>query len=285
MNANVRNQLDNAKKQIKTIPWTEERVKNYLHTLAVKVNTASYDMARMSSPTPTGWTNFVMSGFNVSGDKVGSAALQLMLQFKAFGAGAIRNYRFLSNNEVIHAPTRRISQLVSMLTVAGGATLMIQDVLSGKTPRDPTAVDEDNPIMGNFLTQSIIKGGAIPFIADYLLTDYAAEGTDITKDIIGPSGRMLSDTLGVTTELIKTPFSDEGFSMKKVISPLIRWSPATNLWYTKGIVNTLFQDDLKAVVDPKYMRRKMKNMRENSGELWEQQEFVEPATPISNMGF
>lgn len=278
-------QLEGAKEQIKSIPWTESRVKDYLHHLATKVNTASYDMARMSSPTPTGYTNFVMTGFNISGDKVGSAALQLMLQFKAFGAGVIRNHRFLSNSDNVHAPLRRSAQLGVMLTAAGGVSLMLNDIVSGKAPRDPTAFDEENPIMGNFFTQSLIKSGYIPFIADYLLTDYASEGQNVTSDIIGPSGRMINDVLGVTTELATAPFSDEGFRMKKIVGPLMRWNPVSNLWYTKGVLNTLIQDDLKAALDPKYMRRKMKTMQENSGVLWEQQEFIEPATPISDMGF
>lgn len=271
------NQIDAAKAQIKTIPWTEARVKNYLNHLAVKLNSASFDMARMSSPTPTGFTNFVMGGKSASTDTVGAAVLQLILQFKAFGAGALRNHRFLSNSENVHAPKTRIAQLGVMLTIAGGVSLMLKDVLEGKTPRDPTAFDEENPIMSNFMTQAVIKSGFIPFIADYALTDYAASGSDITKDIIGPSGRMASNFFDASTEALKAPFTGE-FKAKKIISPLINWAPGINTWYAKGLINHMFLDDIRASVDPKHTRKRLKSLRKNSGMLWNQKQI----TPMDN---
>ena len=58
-----------------------------------------------------------------------------------------------------------------------------------------------------------------------------------------------------------------------------------HLWYAKGLLNTMILDDLKAAVDPQATRRKMKGMQKNSGMLWEQEEFFESQTPISDMGF
>ena len=275
------NQLEGAKKQIKKISWSEDKIKSYLSLLATRYSSASYDMARLSSPTPTGFTNYKMT-LGLGTDTPAGAAMALITQFKAFSGGVIRNYRFLNNVDNVHAPTRRISQLVGMLTLAGGMRLMIDDVLNGKTPRDPTAIDEENPIMGNFLTQSLIKGGAAPFVADYVLTDYAQAGSSIQKDIIGPSGRLMQDAYDITEETLTAPFDKDGFSMKKLISPGLRWSPFTNLWYAKGAINALFQDDLKTVLDPKAARRKAKALKENSGYLWEQKQMVEPLEPFSN---
>lgn len=271
------NQIDAAKAQVKSIPWTEARVKNYLNHLAVKLNSASFDMARMSSPTPTGYTNFVMGGKSASTDTVGAAALQLILQFKAFGAGAVRNHRFLANSENVHAPKMRLAQLGVMLTIAGGVSLMLKDVLEGKTPRDPTAFDDENPIQGNFITQAVIKSGFIPFIADYALTDYSAAGSDITKDVMGPVGRMASNFFDATTESFKAVSTGE-FKAKKIVSPLINWAPGVNTWYAKGLINHMFLDDIKASVDPKHTRKRLRSLRKNSGMLWNQKQI----TPMDN---
>ena len=276
-----KNQIEGAKQQIKKISWTEDKIKNYLSLLATRYSAASYDMARLSSPTPTGYTNYKMT-LGLGTDTPAGAAVNLLMQFKAFSGGVVRNYRFLKNVDNVHAPTRRISQLVALLTVAGGVRLMIDDVLNGKLPRDPTAIDEENPVMNNFLTQALIKGGAAPFIADYGFTDYAQAGSSIQKDILGPTGRTVQDVYDIFAEAVTAPFDKDGFSMKKLVSPGLRWSPFTNLWYTKGAINALFQDDLKTVLDPKAARRKAKALKANSGYLWEQEQIVEPLEPFSN---
>jgi hypothetical protein len=206
------------------------------------------------------------------GDTFGTAFMNLAFQLKSFSMGTMRNYRFLSNKDMVAAPLARKVQFVTMLTALGGVSLLTDDIINGKTPRDPTALDENSPVLGNFLVQSLLKSGSMPFLADYLLTDYAAAGGNLTKDMLGPSGRLATDLTDVVATLARA-VGDGELEAKKLVNPALRWLPGSNIWYAKGMLNNFVLDRVRASVDPKFNAKQHRALEKSSGDLWEQQHY------------
>ena len=272
--------LDNSPLSKKTenetqgIEWTDERVKKYLNVLATKYSSANYDLSRMASPTPNDFTNAVLMGKNTSADNAASAFLHLATQFKSFSGGVLRTYRLMSNEKLVANRLKTVGTMVGLLTAIGGARIMLDDLLNYETPTDPTAFDEDAPILNNFLVRSFMKSGSLPFFADYALTDYARSGGTFSKDLLGPSFKLVEDTLDMAHAVASTVGEDK-VKASSIVSPALRWVPLQNLWYSKGFTNKFMLDFIKEGVDPKFKRKKDKIRDKNSGSLWEQQDLTE----------
>lgn len=264
----------------KQVPYTDAEIKGMASLTSKRLGSLINDYALLGSPSPTAVTTYFMSGMRNPNTPVG-ALMSLVLQYKAFGASIYRVYR----NNAWHtgvAETNKFKQyifggrgaMVNTLllgTIMGAGANALSDILDGKTPRDPTAYDKENPLMNNFITESVMAGGVGGILTDYLLEDYEAGKKDFVSDIAGPIGRVAKDATEIRSEMMKAIAGQDNKLASKTLMKATRWLPAQNLWLSKAFTDKLFLDKFRDWVDPKYSRRKLKSMKEKSGKLYMQQ--------------
>ena len=256
--------------------WTDKQVKNHLFNLAYKYSAANYDLSRLASPTPNDYVAYKL-GSKGAIDDIGGLAHSLALQLKTFTVGLGRTYRLLNNEKLVANRLKNMSYMVGLLTVLGGLKIMVQDVLNGESVTDPTAFDEDAPILNNFLVRALATSGALPFMADMALRDYHASGGDFTADLVGPSAKLLKNTFEAAGA-VASSFGEDEVKIKSIGKPLSKWIPGMNIWYSKAIVNKYFLDTIKEGLDPEWRedleKNREKSRERNSGNLWDQENLL-----------
>ena len=256
--------------------WTDEQVKRYLNKLAYKYSAANYDLSRMASPTPNDYVFYKTQGGGAS--DLGSSFLSLGMQFKTFSVGLLRTYRLLNNEKLVSNRLKTITPMIGLLVGLGGLKTMMQDLLNGEVPTDPTAFDEDAPILNNFFVKAIANSGVLPLLGDIVLRDYKESGGDFVSTLAGPGAKMGKDAVESLQALLSGVGEDE-FKVKSVAKPLTKWIPLNNLWYSKAITSKYFLDAIKEGIDPEWRdmeeRSRQKAREANSGLLWEQQDLFE----------
>lgn len=266
----------NGKLEVTEVPYTSDELK--AKARVAKLRTINYlnDISLAMSPTPTNVNKFYLQG-KLDTSTVGGATVSLMAQYKSFAAGVYRAYRKAAwFNDV--PETNRFNRYVFggrgalintflMGTVSGGAALMLTDILSGKTPRDPTRPE--------FLYEAFAASGSGGLLSDYMLENYERGRKQWAKDFIGPAiGRLYDDAALLSTGIKKSIAAGDEKAAVRELSKLHRWVPANNLWLTQATFDTLFMNKWREWADPRYKSKQRKQMREMSGKLYNQERLL-----------
>jgi urease gamma subunit len=237
-----------------------------------------HDISMLGSPNPTKATKFLMSGMTDPNTTSG-ALMSLMTMYKGFALSIYRNYQHIawhsgvkeSNKLLQYMYGGRGAIVYTMLgsVAAGGASLMMTDILDGKTPRDPTA----DPF--EFFKRSFMAGGAGGLLMDYMLEDYDQGKKDLLHDLAGPVvGRMLPDIGEVYKDAWKAIHKGDMKPFDNTLINLGRWVPAQNLWLTRVLFGNMLLDKYREWADPKFNSKRRKIMKKASGELWDQKQLI-----------
>ena len=240
---------------------------------AQKLSAYLHDSAFLGSPTPTKVTTFYLSGMS-SPETVTGSLMQLITMYKSF---PLTVYRVLKDNAWRDGVDRGgffkqygrsgIMNTMLLSLATGGAALMVSDILDGKTPRDPTSE--------GFIFDAFMAGGAGGLFADYLLEEYEQGKKDIVRDMAGPVvGRMLPDIMELYKGLKENLIKGDEKAMTQTFINLSRWVPAQNLWISNALFGNMVLNNYRKWVDPKFERRRRKNMKEMSGQLWQQKQYL-----------
>ncbi len=258
-------------------PFTDDEIITKARKLAQKLGSYMNDHANLGSPTPTAVNQFQLTGGRTP-DTISGAALHIISQFKAFAASIYRVHRHVAYSSGINegnifkqymrGNNGAIGHAVVTATILGSFLLMMDDILNGKTPRDPTA----DPI--GFIKDSMIKGGSGGLLMDYSLNDYERGKTDIITDLAGPVASMVKDAAFIASDIKRglNPMDDtDERALEHTVRFVRKWMPMANFYGVQMLMNTQFAEEFNMWIDPKYNRNRRKKMRENSGKLWEQQ--------------
>jgi hypothetical protein len=152
-------------------------------------------------------------------------------------------------------------------TVMGAFAYEIKQVAAGKKP---TPISE----MGvRYWANAAIYGGGLGIFGDFLFSDQNRYGGSMSKTLTGPGVNFLDDavrlTVGNTTELLSGEKTNAG---KELAAFIQRYTPGSNLWYTRLVIERMIFDSLEKLLNPNFEadnRRNINKLRSRTGqEYW-----------------
>lgn len=152
-------------------------------------------------------------------------------------------------------------------TIMGAFAYEIKQVAAGKKP---TKISD----MGvRYWINAAIYGGGLGIFGDFLFADQNRYGGSMAKTMAGPVISFLDDlvrlTIGNTLELVSGEKTNAG---KELAAFIQRYTPGSNLWYTRLVVERLIFDTLEKLLNPNYARDTRRNVnrlkRQTGQEYW-----------------
>jgi hypothetical protein len=218
-------------------------------------------------PTPGARTRALLSsaGMGQRGTVLGEISRQLLL-FKATPIAMFQEQwgRMMSQPGVGNKFTYA-AKYVALTTFMGAFANIVNDVVSGKDPKDFT----ENPLRVG--ASAVLKGGALGFMGDFLFADTTLEGN------IGAGASMAGPTMSSLEQLARvlianpvaaargeeTNFGRDAAKFAKGMMPF------GNMWYAKAAFNHLWMLNVQDVLQPGYSRDlERRSQREFGQDYW-----------------
>jgi len=213
-----------------------------------------------------------LQGFDYARGTVVGEIGALILQFKSFPWALFRQH-FIDRANFKAAgynPTAYRARLLVTSTILGGAALILNDLASGKDPREVFGDDPEKT--KKFTMQAMLKGGGLPVIGDMLELGYGSvENPYQTKtSVLGPA---LGFTVGTVVPTMGTGLKAmytgddkdlEDFT-KNAYDSVRGVTPGQNLWFLKGFLHNVMLKDLQETANPGYTERARQRAEKNYG--------------------
>lgn len=143
------------------------------------------------------------------------------------------------------------------VTLMGGLAIQAKQLSQGRDPRNMT-----DP---SFWVSAIFQGGGLGIFGDFIASNINRFGAGIQGTIAGPVFGLLNDSFSLTfgnlKELAQGKDTNFGAELVKFIG---RYSPGSNIWYTRLALERYILNNLQEAIDPKAskaFRRKEKFYR------------------------
>jgi len=187
------------------------------------------------------------------------------LQFKSFPIAMLMRHGARAMAQADGAgKAAYIAALVGTTTVLGGLALQINEVASGRDPRDMTD--------RKFWTHAFLKGGALGIYGDFLFADTTQYGQSIAAiaggPILGDVETLARATLGNIWQIADGKDAKGGAPVQLLKGK----TPFANLWYTKAATDRLIFNQLQELASPGYTRR----MEQRAAREFRQRYFASP---------
>lgn len=150
--------------------------------------------------------------------------------------------------------------MVAMTTVFGYLAMCTKQLLAGKNPRDFT---ESPEAFGKVLVASLVQGGGMGIIGDFLFGEKSRMGDSFLSTLGGPS-------LGSAASVYRLYQSARDGEDVAATGFRTLWShlPGNNLFWTKTAVDYMFLNSLYEMMNPGYLRRMRKRVEKENGQTY-----------------
>lgn len=196
------------------------------------------------------------------GHQPGSAmavALSFVGQVKAFISAVVyKNWgREVYGGQGAMGAVSGVIQTMVLATILGVIANMAYDLASARDPmarfrnKHPLQVAKDG----------YVRGGAGAFLGDWLLGEWSQYGKSFSGQLIGPAGR----TLDVASEIWTRGWNGEDRAVFQGFQLARQNLPGQNLLWTKAAMDYLFVHALQEAINPGYLRRMERNLKERTG--------------------
>jgi len=158
-----------------------------------------------------------------------------------------------------------ITKFFLYMTIAGAATLQMQNIASGKDPQDMYD--------WKFWGQAAMKGGSFGYLGDFLFADYNEYGASFGESLLGPSSKFWFDIgkMSIGTGM-KVATGEETEIQKQAVQFVQRYMPASKIPVVKSVFERSIIDQLLLAVDPKaassFKKSEQKLMKDKKQERW-----------------
>lgn len=156
-----------------------------------------------------------------------------------------------------------IATLVAAQTVMGAVAMEVNDILSGKDPRnlDPT---ETNGLK-NWLAAAL-KGGSLGLYGDFLFAETTQYGQSLLGALAGPAAGFIEDVDDLTRGNIMQAMRGEDADVGAEAVKFARgYTPGSSLWYAKASLDRLVFHQMQEYFSPGYLNRMKNRARETQG--------------------
>jgi len=105
---------------------------------------------------------------------------------------------------------------------------------------------------------SLSQSGGLGLYGDFLLQDYTRYGASVQETLLGPTIGDVSTVTKWSANLLhgKVP------PLNEVLREGIGATPFANIWYTRAAMNYLFLSAIYQDINPAYLSRMKRNLRE-----------------------
>lgn len=186
-------------------------------------------------------------------------------QFKTFPiAMVMRHWR---RGRGLYSTTRGKAGYLAMLlaaqTLMGAIALEINDILSGRNPRNLNPLGEHRA--RNWLA-AVLKGGSLGLYGDFLFTDTTDYGRTLLGAVAGPVAGLVEDVDDLTRGNIIQSMRGEDAHFGAEATRFARgYTPGSSLWYAKAALDRLVFHQLQEYFSPGYLDRAKDRARERYG--------------------
>jgi hypothetical protein len=216
---------------------------------AEKLTAYFIDRVNFATNSPTGSTRSRIAFGTQKGTPSGEL-LNLIMQFKTFMFSMFEKSYGRDAYAKGKADKLAIVQTILMTTALAYIGGTIKDILSNKTPKDPT-----NPAV--FL-ESLVRGGGLSIAGDLLFADTSGfNSITPTKYFSGPTFGRIDDVYSLYSSL-KTGRDARAEALRIGTQAI----PFNNLFYIREPINELFLYSIQEHLNPGYLQRIDKRNKE-----------------------
>lgn len=199
-------------------------------------------------------------------------------QFKSFSISMAMRHWARAMAQPGWGKAKYLGALTATTTVFGAMAIQLNEIASGRDPKDMT----DDGLLGmpglRFGIASMMKGGAMGLYGDFLFSDTSSGGSSPLAALGGPIA-------GDLEAIFKLKDNAAAGEVNQVGGKLVRFAkshiPGANLWYTKAALDHLVFHQLQEYFSPGYLRRMERRAKKEFGQSfwWEPGEVSPDRAP------
>lgn len=249
-------------RQLNTTP---QRLKDQA---ATKLLGTVLDETNMAIIEPGAREKAMMHG-GVERGTVKGELLRSFWQFKSFSIGMVMRHVARGMAQEGWGKAGYLGALIASTTVLGGMAIQLNEVASGRDPKNIT----DDGTLGvpglRFGIASMLKGGAMGLYGDFLFSDNSQGGSSPLAALGGPIAGDIEQVFKLKDNAASGEVNQTGAKLVKLAKSHL---PAANLWYTKAATDHLIFNQLQDYFSPGYLRR----MKQRAKKEFKQSYWWEP---------
>ncbi|SWK16564.1 Uncharacterised protein [Klebsiella pneumoniae] len=166
-----------------------------------------------------------------------------------------------------------IAAFLASTTMLGALSQQLNDLASGRNPREMTGKDA-----GKFWLGALLKGGGLGLYGDFLLSDHTRNGGGALASMLGPVAGLVDDVVklaqGIPLNAVEGKPEQTGGDLVKLGKGLI---PGANLWYAKAALDHMIFNQLQEYFSPGYLRKmEQRSKKEFNQTYWWRPQDVTP---------
>ncbi|NWA03716.1 hypothetical protein [Pseudomonas gingeri] len=243
-------------KQLKTTP---QRLKDQA---ATKLLGTVLDETNMAIIEPGAREKAAMHG-GVERGTVKGELVRSFWQFKSFSVGMLMRHGQRAMSQEGWGKAGYIASLVATTTVLGGMAIQLNEIASGRDPKDITS-DKKFGVPGlQFGIAAFLKGGAMGLYGDFLFSDTSQGGSSPLAALGGPIAGDIESIFKLKDNAADGEVNQTGAKLVRLAKSHL---PAANLWYTKAALDHMIFNQLQEHFSPGYLRRMKQRAKKEFGQ-------------------
>lgn len=233
----------------------------------------------MAVLTPGATDKFVTGGGMDRGTWKGELT-RSFFQFKAFPIAMIsRHFMRGTNMQTTGGKAAYLGSMIAATTVLGAVSQTINDLISGKDPRNYNPVEGEKGArnwMGAFL-----KGGSLGLYGDFLFSGTTSHSmTGPLAALLGPTASLVEETFKLTQgNLVQAAKGEDTHFGAEAVKYVKGNIPGANLWYTKAALDHIIFQNLQEYFSPGYLSSMQRRTEKDFGQKY----WWTPGTGVDGM--
>ena len=194
--------------------------------------------------------------------------LRSIFLFKSFPHAMISRHvhRGMGAYEGWQGKAGYLASLVALQTIMGAVAMEVNDVLSGRDPRNLNPMEKFG--VRNWIA-AVLKGGALGVYGDFLFDEAGAAGRSPVETMAGPVlgtvAAGIALTQGNAVQYLRGEDTHAGAEFARFMRGIV---PGSNLWYAKAALDHLIFQNMQEYFSPGYLADSAAKAREKSGTSW-----------------
>lgn len=166
-----------------------------------------------------------------------------------------------------------IAAFLASTTMLGALSQQLNDMASGRNPRDMAGKDA-----AKFWLGALLKGGGLGLYGDFLLSDHTRYGSGALASMLGPVAGLVDDVIkigqGIPLNAVEGKSEQTGGDLVKLGKGL---TPGANIWYLKAALDHMIFNQMQEYFSPGYLRKmEQRSKKEFNQTYWWRPQDVTP---------
>lgn len=172
-----------------------------------------------------------------------------------------------------------LGTLIAATTVLGMASLQVNEVLSGRDPKNMNPAGKGG--VRNWI-QAFLKGGSLGIYGDFLFSEATQHGQSPIASFMGPVAGLAESAFNLTQgNIMEAARGDKTHFGAEVVKFIKGNTPGQNLWYAKAAFDHILWNQLAEYFSPGYLAKVRARSQKEFGQkyYWEPQDVAPERAP------